>query len=111
MQGQGLGYGTYPNAVLHASEPQKLHGDERKSIVALGWSKLGRMQGPIGCGAGPTAPGRAQHPTAQPVSFSMGRWRLLKSHLESRLSDSMGRACRPHRAQALLHTVCLAGGI
>lgn len=55
--------------------------------------------------------GRVLHPAAEPESFSTGHWRLVKSHLESRLSDSVGRAWRLHHAQALLHTVCLAGGI
>lgn len=61
--------------------------------------------------SGAPAWGRVLRPTAEPASFSMGHWRLVKSHLESRLSDSMGRAWRPHHTQALLHTVCLAGGI
>lgn len=42
--------------------------------------------------------------------FSTGHWRLVKPHLESRLRDSMGRA-GSRAARALLHTVCLAGGI
>lgn len=55
--------------------------------------------------------GRVLHPTAEPESFSTEHWRLVKSHLESRLSDSVGWAWRPRCTQTLLHTVCLAGGI
>lgn len=55
--------------------------------------------------------GRVLHPMAEPKSFSTEHWRLVKSHLESRLSDSVGWAWRPRCTQTLLHTVCLAGGI
>lgn len=55
--------------------------------------------------------GRVLHPTAEPKSSSMEHWKLVKSHLESRLSDSVGWAWRPRCTQTLLHTVCLAGGI
>lgn len=53
---------------------------------------------PHSLGHGPTASGTA--PCRGPVSFSTGHWSLVESHLESRLSGSVGRAWRPRGAQA-----------
>lgn len=105
--------------LLHSWGLWRLHGEPApttRSQEGVG-SELPRMQcqpctkGHTSLGSGVLTQGRVLHPTAELKSFSTEQWRLVKSHLESRLSDSVGWAWRPRCTQALLHTVCLAGGI
>lgn len=108
MRGAQLGYRLHPTAPAR----WRLSRDrcETPPVAAPSRSSGGR-------GArrdavpDPQPRGRALCPAARPVTFSTGHRSPVESHLESRLSDSVGRAWRPHRAQALLRTVCLAGGI
>jgi len=76
-----------------ATRPPRSRGGRRawRDAVPDPWRGQSRGGGERGVPDG----GRVLHPETEPASFCRGHRRVVESHLESRLSDSVGRAWRP----------------